>query len=217
MSRLGKTSKGVLAAVVATFMMLAVAVAVPTSAGAAGKGGSNGPSPVMVGDDGKIKSEVIREVLDDGRKVRATVTPTNFEVSEETGKLVADVVVNAVSTGKGGREVATQEIQDVPVQSVTVGGMSSGGPGMAGMSSHGCDILNLVLGPLDLDILGLVITLDTVDLDIIAEPGPGNLLGNLLCSVAGLLDGNGGLGGLVGNLLTQLGNLLNDILGGLSL
>ena len=52
-----------------------------------------------------------------------------------------------------------------------------------------CEILDLVLGPLDLDLLGLVVTLDTVHLNITAEQGPGNLLGNLLCAVAGLLDG----------------------------
>jgi hypothetical protein len=51
-----------------------------------------------------------------------------------------------------------------------------------------CEILDLVLGPLDLDLLGLVVFLDTVHLNITAQQGPGNLLGNLLCAVAGLLD-----------------------------
>ena len=49
--------------------------------------------------------------------------------------------------------------------------------------------LHLELGPLDLDLLGLVVHLDPVHLDITAVPGAGNLLGNLLCAVAGLLDG----------------------------
>jgi hypothetical protein len=74
-----------------------------------------------------------------------------------------------------------------------------------------CEILDLVLGPLDLDLLGLVVTLDTVHLNITAEQGPGNLLGNLLCAVAGLLDGNLPTGGL-GGLLNQLATLLNQIL-----
>jgi hypothetical protein len=67
-----------------------------------------------------------------------------------------------------------------------------------------CEILHLELGPLDLDLLGLVVHLDQVVLDITAESGPGNLLGNLLCAVAGLLD-NGGP-------LTQIASLLNQIL-----
>lgn len=67
-----------------------------------------------------------------------------------------------------------------------------------------CQILHLELGPLDLDLLGLVVHLDRVVLDITAEQGPGNLLGNLLCAVAGLLD-NGGP-------LTNVASLLNQIL-----
>jgi hypothetical protein len=68
-----------------------------------------------------------------------------------------------------------------------------------------CDILHLELGPLDLDLLGLVIHLDKIVLDIDAQSGPGNLLGNLLCAVANLLNNNGPL--------SQLVNLLNQILG----
>jgi hypothetical protein len=71
-------------------------------------------------------------------------------------------------------------------------------------ASGTCDILHLELGPLDLDLLGLVVHLDKIVLDIDAQSGPGNLLGNLLCAVAGLLD-NGGP-------LTQIASLLNQIL-----
>lgn len=53
-----------------------------------------------------------------------------------------------------------------------------------------CQILDLVLGPLHLDLLGLVIDLNRVHLTITAEQGPGNLLGNLLCAIAHLLDHN---------------------------
>ena len=71
-----------------------------------------------------------------------------------------------------------------------------------------CQILHLELGPLDLDLLGLVVHLDQVVLDITAQSGPGNLLGNLLCGIAGLLDqGNTPLNQLV-NLLNNLLNLL---------
>lgn len=70
-----------------------------------------------------------------------------------------------------------------------------------------CEILDLQLGPLDLDLLGLQVFLDEVNLEITAQAGPGNLLGNLLCAVAGLLDGGGPLQGIVGllnNILRQL-------------
>lgn len=69
----------------------------------------------------------------------------------------------------------------------------------------GCTILNLVLGPLQLNLLGLVVTIpNPVTVNITAVPGNGNLLGNLLCSVAGLLNPGAGL--------SQIINLLNAIL-----
>ena len=71
-----------------------------------------------------------------------------------------------------------------------------------------CDILNLVLGPLHLDLLGLVIDLNQVNLDITAQQGPGNLLGNLLCGITGLLDNVAQLNTLIGRLNEILGVLL---------
>lgn len=74
------------------------------------------------------------------------------------------------------------------------------------INAIGCEVLDLVLGPLDLDLLGLVVHLDRVVLNITAVPGAGNLLGNLLCAVVGLLDG-GPLASIVG-LLNQILALL---------
>ena len=73
-----------------------------------------------------------------------------------------------------------------------------------------CDILTLNLGPLDLDVLGLRVALSEVVLLIEAIPGAGNLLGNLLCAVAGLL--NGGLLSELSNLLGAITDLLNALL-----
>jgi hypothetical protein len=73
------------------------------------------------------------------------------------------------------------------------------------VSFHGatCDILHLELGPLDLDLLGLIVHLDKVVLDIDADPN-GGLLGSLLCAIANLLNTNG--------LLADIAALLNQIL-----
>jgi hypothetical protein len=68
-----------------------------------------------------------------------------------------------------------------------------------------CQILDLELGPLDLDLLGLMVHLDRVNLEITAQSGPGNLLGNLLCGIAGLLDTN--------QPLSSIARLLNQLLG----
>jgi hypothetical protein len=70
-----------------------------------------------------------------------------------------------------------------------------------------CDILHLTLGPLDLNLLGLMVHLDQVVLDITAQSGPGNLLGNLLCGVANLLNNGGPLAQLVAALNRLLGSL----------
>jgi len=67
-----------------------------------------------------------------------------------------------------------------------------------------CDILGLVLGPLHLDLLGLVIDLNRVVLNITGETGAGNLLGNLLCGLTGILDGT--------SILTQLQGILQGLL-----
>lgn len=67
-----------------------------------------------------------------------------------------------------------------------------------------CDILHLELGPIDLNLLGLVVHVDKIVIDIDAQSGPGNLLGNLLCAIANLLNTNGPL--------TTLANLLNQLL-----
>jgi hypothetical protein len=53
--------------------------------------------------------------------------------------------------------------------------------------SHTCTILELTLGPLDLNLLGLMVHLDEVHLTITANPA-GGLLGQLLCSIANAID-----------------------------
>ena len=70
-----------------------------------------------------------------------------------------------------------------------------------------CQILHLDLGPLNLDLLGLQVQLDRVVLDITAQSGSGNLLGNLLCAVANLLNNGNPLQSLVGQLNRILGQL----------
>lgn len=74
-----------------------------------------------------------------------------------------------------------------------------------------CSILNLTLGPLHLDLLGLVVDLNQVHLTITAQQGAGNLLGNLLCAVANLLNGTGGLSAAIQNLLNQINAILSGL------
>jgi len=70
---------------------------------------------------------------------------------------------------------------------------------------NACQILNLTLQPIDLNLLGLRLRTSRIDLRLEGVPGAGNLLGNLLCAVANLLN--------QGNINNGLANLLNRILG----
>jgi hypothetical protein len=118
-----------------------------------------------------------------------TFTPTDFATDGST--LLANGVADVTMTDSAGQQVGTES------RAVTV---------PVGVAAASCEILDLVLGPLDLDLLGLVVHLDRVHLNITAESGPGNLLGNLLCAIAGLLDP-----GPLTNL-QALVDLLNQIL-----
>ena len=128
------------------------------------------------------------------------------------------------TTGKGGKftgNFAISRFQVVGDQIVAVGtltGTVQNGVGnvigtvlktvqmLVTIKGASCDILHLELGPLDLDLLGLVVHLDKVVLDIDADP-TGGLLGSLLCAVANLLDVGGPLADIVG-LLNQILALL---------
>jgi hypothetical protein len=67
-----------------------------------------------------------------------------------------------------------------------------------------CQILNLTLGPLHLNLLGLVVNLNQVHLVINAVQGTGNLLGNLLCAIANLLNGGVPDAGTLSTLLNRM-------------
>jgi hypothetical protein len=82
---------------------------------------------------------------------------------------------------------------------------SQGGP-----TQPSCQILDLRIGEITLDVLGLVVNLQPVHLNITAVSGPGNLLGNLLCAVAHLLDQNP-----LAAAITELINRINALLAGL--
>jgi len=90
--------------------------------------------------------------------------------------------------------------------------------GSVTQSTGSTSILHLELGPINLSLLGLNVSVDDCDdpagpviLDITAQAGPGKLLGNLLTSVTHLLDGPGNGNGLV-NALTRVANRIGDIL-----
>ena len=132
------------------------------------------------------------------------------EFIEEGGQIYAVGLLKGKVYSAAGKHI--DNVKETIKWPVPVGNIStSAAPtdmAAAQVTPLACDILHLVLGPLHLDLLGLVIDLNQLNLDIVAEPA-GGLLGTLLCGIANLLNLN------PPNLLTQLVGLLNQILGAL--
>ena len=117
---------------------------------------------------------LVMPVTAPGGAFNGTFTLTSFAL--QNGALVA----NGIISGTDASGVSHFGTVTVPV--------STGASTAAAAAS--CPILHLVLGPINLNILGLQVTTNQIVLDISAIPGAGNLLGNLLCDVAGLLNGS---------------------------
>jgi hypothetical protein len=228
MFRLGTARRRAGATLVAGLTATAVAFVGLGAAGASA-------APPSVGERAKTISNELVEIEpaqvhgtytdpDSGRtgKVVAKFMPKEF--AAEDGDLTVTGVVSGVLTGqlpKGtprhfSEEVTTTVTSSAQDATSTAGFQTAAfsAADAAPAAEDGCDILNLDLGPLDLNLLGLQIDLAPVVLDIVAQPGAGALLGNLLCAVAGLLDPGSGLGDLLDGLLDGVAGVLNGLLGG---
>ena len=131
-------------------------------------------------------------IVDGGGAFSGTFLLQRFAMQD--GKLVAVGQLAGTLTDATGKTTTVFRTTTMPATATT------GSAVVAHVVS--CGILHLELGPLDLDLLGLVVHLDRIVLDISAEPGAGNLLGNLLCAIVGLLDNPGA------NLVRLLNHLL---------
>lgn len=129
-----------------------------------------------------------------GHNFKGTLDITSFEVQNDA--IVALGTVTGKVTGKG---FGNQAVSDVPV-TVPVSFPASG----AGVRAQAtCNILDLTLGPIHLDLLGLVLDTNQIHIQLTANTA-GGLLGDLLCGIANLLNGGG--------LLQDIADLLNQIL-----
>ena len=136
-----------------------------------------------------------------GKKLkRAVLTLDHF--SKKNGKLYANGILRGTFKGRTFRRIVA-----MPVKNPNV---ASGGATTAQLPDipGACQVLNLVLGPINLNLLGLVVRTNRINVRIDAVPGPGNLLGNLLCSITNLLNP----GSLSGTPLGQLTQILNSLL-----
>ena len=169
-----RIAHGMRAAVLSAAVALAVISPMAVPAAAAAPAPA---APVAGSDLGSATSTVV-----------GTFTPSRFATSGD--EITVDGLLAGQLVDSQGQSQAVSQEQTFAVQQIA--------PGVS------CDILDLDLGPLDLDLLGLTVNLNEVLLNIAAVPGAGNLLGNLLCAVTGLLDGVG--------TIVQIVALLNQIL-----
>jgi hypothetical protein len=178
------------------------------STATAGSGTTASRGVVAQSPQGQMTSRVVGTTAN-GRQVTGKYIPLHF--SRHNGHVRVRGLINGVVHNADGTTKTFSVMRTMRVRSIN-GAPATARTARAATSARAtCPILHLVLGPLDLDLLGLQVHLDRVVLNIDAQSGPGNLLGNLLCAVAGLLDG--GLQGLLGRLVA----LLNQILGQLGL
>jgi hypothetical protein len=145
--------------------------------------------------------KVTGALLEDGGTFKGKVTISEVGYSATEGFWVSGVVQGTATKADGTVvEDVKQSFSQVPATLNESSGLSS----MGVQAQAQCQILFLDIGPIFLDLLGLQVDLSEIVLDITAVSGAGNLLGNLLCAVAGLLDPNG--------FLTDIINFLDDLL-----
>jgi hypothetical protein len=202
-----------LASVAIAGLTISSALAAPSSQGSSNA--SSGAPLYTLGVHGAAKN---------GKKFTGRYAIQRFVVAKVNGKRG----VYAVGTLKGtflGKRVSRNNVM-LPAKLKGGNGKTSTATKSARAAAP-CPILTLVLGPVNLNLLGLQVQLFggnnpnlPINLNIIANPTGtpgGGLLGDLLCSLNNALSGSGVLSQLSGQLqaLSATLNALIGLLGGL--
>ena len=118
-----------------------------------------------------------------GKKFTGTYTIQRF--ATKGGKVYA---VGKVKGRLKGKSVTKRNVF-APVSIARQGAQASQvPPAPIPPSPNACQILRLDVGPIFLDLLGLRVRTLPINALIEGVRGPGNLLGNLLCAITGILD-----------------------------
>ena len=142
---------------------------------------------------------------------KGTYTIDRF--TTRNGKLVATGTLKGTMRKRGATLRVTRKNVVMPAAATGAGpaAKASQQPLPPLPSGQACQVLALNLGPINLNLLGLVVRTNEIQVRIDAVQGPNNLLGNLLCAVTGLLNPTGALGQLTG-AINNLAAALNAIL-----
>ena len=139
--------------------------------------GGAGPAAAQTSTTPLTKTVKMTGTAKNGKKFNGTYTIKRF--THSGSKLYA------VGTLKGrlkGRRVTKNNVR-IPASLARPASAAQIPP-----TPNACQILNLTLQPIDLNLLGLRLRTSRIDLRLEGVPGAGNLLGNLLCGITGILD-----------------------------
>jgi hypothetical protein len=200
---------------VAAFATLALgAIAIPAASAVTGTNGSANAQSVPP----LYKTHAVG-VSKNGKKFSGTYGIQRFVVTTVNGK--RGVYSLGTLTGTlGGRHVSRNNVM-LPAKLTAAS--TSAKDAKRSTRAANCPVLHLVLGPINLNLLGLVVTVgggtipsgtpatQPITVNIDAQQG-GGLLGNLLCGVTNALSGNGVLSQLA-TQLSALSSTLNSIVG----
>lgn len=168
--------------------LMGVAVLLPLSAVDASTHTSQAQAASVVKN--RFKNIPVTGTTANGGTFKGKLDITSFSVSN--GTLMANGTITGNVKNAAGQVVANVANQAVS-QAVSL---------PTAITQATCTVLTLTLGPLDLNLLGLMVHLNQVVLDITANPA-GGLLGQLLCDIANL-----NLSGLLGQIATDLNQII---------
>jgi len=153
-----------------------------------------------------------------------TITVRNLQVNA-AGQLIINGMLNIGALGitqdfstlgvlSANSDVSATCLGDAAITDISAPdwkAMAAAVPLLQQVTNETCPILVLRIGAIHVDLLGLVVNAAPIAIDVIAVPGPGNLLGNLLCAITHLLDPatNTLQSSELASLLITLVNILN--------
>jgi hypothetical protein len=192
-----------------TAMMLLFTGGSPANSATGQAAGAAGTMTRIAHDPQGVAKSAISGRTKSGKRVTGYFTP--MSVSKHDGHLRMRGLVTGVVHKASGKSRTFSAVRTFRVKSLNGTRPGAQAPATAAAAAGSCRILHLVLAPLHLNLLGLKVHLARVLLNVAAQSGAGQLLGNLLCAVAHLLDN----GGTLSQLLNKLSSILDQLLLGL--
>ena len=147
--------------------------------------------------DGKLLGNLLSDLLNTLNATPDQVSAFNTEVNTLLGRVIGVLNASHLSLPTGALTSLSQVLQTLALPNLVNATGTASTP-----------VLNLVIAtpdntpPVDLNLLGLVVTTGDIQAQLIAQTGDGQVLGNLVYNVSHLLDPGGSI-----NLLTILGQL----------